>query len=105
MIRLIVIATVFGATAAFAAEVRFDDLMANPVRYNRQHVTVKGFATTGGDDFDLWRDLRARQRIDLKRRISVLWDLREEPNGPANLRWVKVTGIVDTITSRSDPRL
>jgi hypothetical protein len=96
VIRSIVIATLVGATATFAAEVSFDDLMANPARYNGERVTVKGFAATGGDDFDLWRDLRARQRFDLKRRMSVLWDLREQPNGPANLRWVKVIGIVDT---------
>ncbi len=87
---------VLGAAAAVAGEVRFDDLMADPARYNGQRVTVKGFASTGGDDFDLWRDLRARKHYNLKQRISVLWDLREQPNGPANLRWVKVTGAVDT---------
>jgi hypothetical protein len=87
-----------------AAEVAFDDLVRNPVKFNGQRVTVTGLIEVYGDDNELWRDTSARQRIDLKRCIHVWTDLKRppypgtnmSPDSPANLHSVKVTRIVDT---------
>ncbi len=98
------VASILVAHSCVAAEVSFDDLVRNPARYNLQRVTVKGILEVYGDDNELWRDVSARQRIDLNRCIHVWVDLKRlpypgtnmSPDSPANLHWVKVTGIADT---------
>jgi hypothetical protein len=87
-----------------AREVPFDDVIRAPERFNRQHVTVTGLIETGGDDHVLWRDVSALKRQDLERSIHVWPDLNlppypdtnMSPDSPANLHWVKLTGIIDT---------
>ena len=97
-----VLAIVCFAQTSFTAEVRFDDLMRNPSRFHQQQVTVTGLAEVGYT-IELWRDVRARHRVDLKRVITVVQRVDEArrgsviaPHSEANLYWVKVTGIVDT---------
>jgi hypothetical protein len=90
--------------ACVAVEVRFDDLVKNPARFNHQEVTVTGLLEVEGDSNSLWRDISARQHLDWKHWIHVVPDLNlppypgtnMSPDSPANLHWVKVTGIVDT---------
>lgn len=98
------VASILVAHLCTAAEVSFDDIVKDPARYNLQRVTVKGILEVYGDDNELWRDTSARRRIDLNRCIHVWVDLKRppypgtnmSPDSPANLHWVKVTGIVDT---------
>jgi len=94
--------------ASFGVEVQFDDLVKNPARFNHQEVTVKGLLVVEGDSNSLWRDAGALRRLDWKHWIHVYPDLslppypgtKMSPDSPANLHWVKLTGIVDT-TARS----
>jgi hypothetical protein len=79
-------------------------VIRHPERFNRQHVTVTGLIETGGDDHELWRDVSALKHRDLERSIHVWPDLSRptypgtnmSPDSPANLHWVKLTGIIDT---------
>lgn len=90
--------------SCLAREVEFDDVVRNPERFNRQHITVKGLLQTGGDDHELWWDVSALKHVDLDCAIHVWPDLSRptypgtnmSPDSPANLHWVKLTGIVDT---------
>jgi hypothetical protein len=92
------------SSSCLAREVPFDDVIRNPERFNRQRVTVTGLIETGGDDHELWRDVSALKHRDLERSIHVWPDLSRppypgtnmSPDSPANLHWVKLTGIVDT---------
>jgi hypothetical protein len=96
------------APGAFAADVSFDALLSEPRRYHHRHVTVTGIAEIGGGlDFALWRDAAARRHGNLKKVITVLHRQDEmeralrsgkgiAPHSGANLRWVKITGMVDT---------
>jgi hypothetical protein len=97
------VAIILAAQVCVAAEVAFDDLIKSPARFDRERVTVTGLIEVNGDDNDLWRDAYARRRLDLKHSIHVVPDLRLPPypgtnmsaDSPANLHWVKVTGVVD----------
>jgi hypothetical protein len=89
---------------ANATEVQPDPLLDHPARFDRQEIAVKGLFEVEGDDNYLWRDARARQHFDWKHWIHVYPHLRlppypgtnMSPDSPANLHWVKVTGVVDT---------
>jgi hypothetical protein len=89
----------------FASEVEFDELAKNPAGYNGKEVTIKGLLQVAGDDNFLWRDVRARAREDYNRDvIRLVPDLslppypgaNLSPDSPANYKWVRVTGIVNT---------
>ena len=87
--------------SALVAEVQFDDLRANFIRYDGQQVTVKGILEVPGNDSYLYRDIQGRERQHVW--IHVLPDLNRPdsagglaPDAPANLHWVKVTGVIDT---------
>jgi hypothetical protein len=88
----------------FWREVQFDDLWKNPARFNHQEVTVKGLLVVEGDDNSLWRDADSLRLLDWKHWIHVYPDLSLPPypgtnmsrDSPANLHWVKLTGVVDT---------
>jgi hypothetical protein len=90
--------------ASFGVEVQFDDLLKNPARFNHQEVTVKGLLVVEGDDNSLWQDTESLRRLDWKHWIHVYPDLSLPPypgtnmsrDSPANLHWVKLTGVVDT---------
>jgi hypothetical protein len=101
--RWCVIGVLGVAHFSYGSDVPFDELVASPARFNRHRVTVKGLAEVGGDDFDLWRDTEARKRVDIKQHIFVAQRFDQQPRNSvlapyryANLRWVKVTGMVDT---------
>jgi hypothetical protein len=86
--------------SAFAAEIQFDDLRTNFKQYDGQQVTVKGILEVAGNDNYLYRDIEGRERQRVW--IHVLPDLNQPssaggfaPDAPANLHWVKVTGVVD----------
>jgi hypothetical protein len=86
--------------SAFAAEIQFDDLRTNFKQYDGQQVTVKGILEVAGNDNYLYRDIEGRERQRVW--IHVLPDLNRPssaggfaPDAPANLHWVKVTGVVD----------
>ena len=86
--------------SALAAEVQFDDLHTNFKRYAGKEVTVKGVLEVAGNDNYLYRDILGRQRQRIW--IHVLPNLNRPdsaggmaPDAPANLHWVKVTGIID----------
>jgi hypothetical protein len=90
--------------SAFAAEIQFDDLRTNFKQYDGQQVTVKGILEVAGNDNYLYRDIEGRERQRVW--IHVLPDLNRPssaggfaPDAPANLHWVKVTGVVDTRTT------
>jgi hypothetical protein len=91
-------------SAALSAEVSFDEITRHPERFHRKRVTVRGLAEGGGDAIELWRDVRARTRNDLKRdHIYVRYPLdigdphsTIPPFGYAHLRFVKITGVIDT---------
>lgn len=65
---------------------------------------MKGLLEVAGDDNYLWRDVKSRTRNNVETLILVVPDLslppypgtNMSPDEPANFRWVKVTGIVDT---------
>jgi hypothetical protein len=91
------------SSSCLAREVPFDDVIRHPERFDRQRVTVRGLLETGGDDHELWRDVSALKHQDLDRSIHVWPDLSRptypgtnmSPDSPANLHWVKLTGIID----------
>jgi hypothetical protein len=92
------------ASACFAADLPFNEVLKNYSTLNSRRVTLVGLAQVEGADFYLW-DLRDRRHKHLKRAISVLWDTRL-PNYPPgsnishytylSFRPVRVTGLVDT---------
>jgi hypothetical protein len=93
-----------GAPAVLGADVRFDELVAHPERFNGRKVSAVGIAEDGGDRIYLYRDVDARRRINLAKTF-VAYIATKLPNYPgtnmghyayANARWVRVTGIVDT---------
>src|SRR4029077_3674545 len=87
--------------SAFAADVQFDDLCANFKHYDRQQVKVKGILEVAGNNNFLYRDIQGREQQRVW--IHVLPDLNRPdahgglaPDAPANLHWVKITGVADT---------
>jgi len=98
--RSLVICMLALSQSAFAAEVQFDDLRANFKHYDGRQVTVKGILEVAGNDNYLYRNIQAREHQRVW--IHVLPDLNRPdsagglaPDAPANLHWVKITGIVD----------
>jgi hypothetical protein len=87
-----------------ANAIEIDELLKNPGRFNGKEVTLKGIFEVGGDDNDLWRDVRARRQLDWKHWIHVYPDWRRRPypgtnlspDSPANLHWVRLTAVVNT---------
>ncbi|MDQ2868482.1 MAG: hypothetical protein M3R59_08760 [Verrucomicrobiota bacterium] len=87
----------------YARDVDFDALLKNPSKYDRQEVTVTGLLEVGGSENGLWREARALQRKDLHHFLLLvpnpgrkpLPGTNYSPDAPANLHWVKVTGIFD----------
>src|SRR5262249_34734393 len=86
--------------SVFAAEVQFDNLRTNFKQYEGQQVTVKGIVEVAGNENYLYRDIQGPQRQ--RNWIRVLPDLNRPdsagglaPDAPANLHWVKITGVVD----------
>lgn len=97
---LSLIALIAASQTCFAAEVKFDDLVNNPTRFDRKRVTINGLADVEGDGFWVWRDGRALKRVDVKRAIFVAYEIPAKavisPYAHANLHFVRVTGTVDT---------
>lgn len=92
---------IFGvAHTCVAAEVKFDDVVNNPSRFDRKRVTITGLADVEGDGFWVWRDGRALERVDVKRAIFIAYEIPRHavisPYAHANLHFVKVTGTIDT---------
>lgn len=104
MKRALIFSAFVLAHAVIAREVPFNDVLLNPARFNKQHVTITGIAEVVGDDFYLWGDVAARQRFEPKTSIFVLqnFSLPRYPGtnisrySPANFRWTEVTGVVNT---------
>lgn len=100
----IAVSTLALADAILAGNVRFDELVAHPERFNGRRISVVGVAEDGGDRIDVYRDIEARRGIDLAKAFMA-YIPPEFPNYPgtnmghyvyANARWVRVTGVVDT---------
>jgi hypothetical protein len=98
--RSLIVCILALSQSAFATEVQFDDLRTNFKQYDRQQVTVKGILEVAGNDNYLYRDIQGRERQRVW--IHVLPDLNRPdsagglaPDAPANLHWVKVTGVID----------
>ena len=101
MNRSLIVCILALSQSALAAEVQFDDLHTNFTRYDGEEVTVKGILEVAGNDNYLYRDIQGRERQNVW--IHVLPDLNRPdsagglaPDAPANLHWVKVTGVIDT---------
>lgn len=92
-----------GSDTVLGADVRFDELVTHPERFNGRKVSTVGVAEDGGDRIYLYRDLDTRRRISLAKTF-VAYIPAKLPNYPgtnmghyayANARWVRVTGVVD----------
>src|SRR5205807_7417340 len=98
--RLSLISMIAGGQACFAVDVKFDDLVINPARFDRKTVTITGLADVEGDGFWVWRDGQALKHVDVKRGIFIAHEIPRgaefSPYARANLHFVRVTGIVDT---------
>jgi hypothetical protein len=81
------------ALTAAAAEVPLDSLLAHPKRYDRQRVTVSGFARVDGESFVLYRDVASAKRLDT-RALSVAQRRGQPLHDHLNNHWVIATGIV-----------
>jgi hypothetical protein len=93
-----------GSATVLGADVRFDELVRHPERFNGKTVSVVGVAEDGGDRLGIYRDVDVRRRVDLRHFFSA-YIPREFPNYPgtnmghyayANARWIRVKGTVDT---------
>jgi len=97
---LSLITLIAASQTCFAAEVKFDDLVDNPTRFDRKRVTITGLADVEGDGFWVWRDGRALRCVDVKRAIFIAYEIPAKaaisPYAHANLHFVRVTGTVDT---------
>jgi hypothetical protein len=79
-------------------------MLQNYRSLGNRRITVVGLAEVEGSDFYLW-DLRDKHHKDLKRTVSVVWNMRL-PNYPPgsniahytylNLRRVRISGRIDT---------
>ena len=90
----IIVALMLSVVAAVAGEVPLDSVLAHPKKYDRQRVTVSGFARVGGESFVLYRDAASAKRLDLHA-LSVAQRRGQPLHNDLNNHWVVVTGIVD----------
>jgi hypothetical protein len=101
---IIVLVLVVCASACFAVDLPFNDVLKSYSALHGRRVTLVGLAQVEGSDFFLW-DLHDKRHKDPERAIWVLWDTRL-PNYPTgsniahytylNFKPVRVTGLVDT---------
>lgn len=105
MLRILfIVAGVTAATACFGAEVPFAELHKSPASFAGKKLTVRGLVEVAGDYIYLWPDAAMCKKEQLKNSIFVVQDLRKapypgtnlSPYSPANLRWAKVSGTVNT---------
>jgi hypothetical protein len=90
----IIVALMLSLTTLAAAEVPLDSVLAHSKKYDRQRVTVSGFARVDGESFVLYRDRASAKRLDIHA-LSVA-QRREGPlHDQLNNRWVTATGVVD----------
>ncbi len=96
----LIVAIFASAHVALAAEVKFEQLFANPAKFNRKRVTITGIADSVGDNFWVWRDAAAYRHAEDKGAIFIVFDLPvtaiRSPYEYANAHFVKVTGAIDT---------
>jgi|ERR1044072_2272960 hypothetical protein len=91
--RVIVALAVSVVTLA-AAQVPLDSVLAHPQKYDRQRVTVSGFARVDGESFVLYRDAASAKRLDI-RALSVAQSRGKPLHDQLNNHWVTVTGTID----------
>ena len=99
--RVALTAAILGvAHASFGADLTFEDIFANPARFNHKRVTITGLADVGGDAFWVWRDAKAWRHVEDKGAIFVACRIPAgavvSPYDYANARFVRVTGTIDT---------
>jgi hypothetical protein len=102
--KLTVILLIGSACACIAADLSVDEVLQNYRGLGNRRVTFVGLAEVEGDDFYIW-DLSDKHHKDLKRTVSVWWNMRL-PNYPPgsniahytylNLRRVRISGRIDT---------
>jgi hypothetical protein len=90
-----IIALTLSLLTAAAAELPLDSLLAHPKKYDRQRVTVSGFARVDGESFVLYRDATSAKRLDT-RALSVAQRRGQPLHDHLNNHWVIATGIVDS---------
>ena len=90
----IIVALILSVVAAVAAEVSLDSVLAHPKKYDRQRVTVSGFARVDGESFVLYRDAASAKRLDTHA-LSVAQRRGKPLHDYLNNHWVTATGIVD----------
>ena len=90
----VIVALAVSVVALAAAEVPLDSVLAHPQKYDRQRVTVSGFARVDGESFVLYRDPASAKRLDV-RALSVAQRRDKSLHDQLNNHWVTVTGIID----------
>ena len=95
MRSLIIIALALSLLTAAAAELPLDSLLAHPKKYDRQRITVSGFARVDGESFVLYCDATSAKRLDT-RALSVAQRRGQPLHDHLNNHWVIATGIVDS---------
>jgi hypothetical protein len=90
----VIVALMLSLLTATAAEVPLDSLLAHPKKYDRQRVTVSGFARVDGESFVLYRDAASAKRLDI-RALSVAQRRGKPLHDQLNNHWVTATGIID----------
>ncbi len=112
MIGLIAYSTVDrNSHATSVPEVTFQELFANPPKYDRKRVTIRGIADAGGGLLWIWRDAKAwrdleqclkSRKPDCDNQGAVFIPYQTPPRADTglydhvNARWARVTGILDT---------
>ena len=94
MLARIILALVLSLVTAAAAEVSLDSVLAHPKKYDRERVTVSGFARVDGESFVLYLDAASAKRFDTHA-LSVAQRRGQPLHDRLNNHWVIATGIVD----------
>jgi hypothetical protein len=104
MHKLTAVLLLGSASACIAADLSVDEVLQNYRSLRNRRITFVGLAEVEGADFYVW-DLRDKHHKDLKRQVSVVWNMRL-PNYPPgsniahytylNLRRVRISGRIDS---------